>query len=90
MPTYVYECDTCSHSFEVFQSISDKPLRTCPECGARVRRLPGTGAALIFRGSGFYETDYKRSSKPAGARASGGCGDSCPKGTCPAAESSGD
>ena len=62
MPTYEYECDACNHAFEEFQQISDKPLRTCPSCKRRkLRRLIGTGAAVIFKGSGFYQTDYRSS-----------------------------
>ncbi len=60
MPTYEYECTACSHAFEKFQHITAKPLRKCPVCGGRLRRLIGAGAGVIFRGSGFYETDYKR------------------------------
>lgn len=60
MPTYEYECGKCDHTFEVFQSMTDKPIRVCPECkGRKVRRLIGTGAAIIFKGSGFYQTDYR-------------------------------
>lgn len=60
MPTYEYECEACGHTFEKFQSIKAKPIRTCPACGKRkVRRLLGTGGALIFKGSGFYATDYR-------------------------------
>ncbi|MFO8012651.1 MAG: zinc ribbon domain-containing protein [Phycisphaerae bacterium] len=60
MPTYEYECEACGHTFEKFQSIKAKPLKTCPSCGKRkVRRLLGTGGALIFKGSGFYATDYR-------------------------------
>jgi putative FmdB family regulatory protein len=62
MPTYDYECNACSHAFEKFQSIKAKPLKKCPECGGAVRRLIGAGAGVIFKGSGFYETDYKRKS----------------------------
>jgi len=63
MPTYEYECDACGHTFEKFQSMKARPVRTCPECGKRsVRRLLGTGAALIFKGSGFYATDYRSES----------------------------
>ena len=60
MPTYDYECPDCEHAFEEFQSITAKPLRKCPECGKRrLRRLIGAGAGVIFKGSGFYETDYR-------------------------------
>ncbi len=63
MPTYDYECQACKHTFEKFQSITAKPIRKCPECGkSRVRRLMGTGAGIIFKGSGFYQTDYRSSS----------------------------
>ncbi len=59
MPTYEYECSSCSHRFEEFQRISDPPLEKCPKCGGKLRRLPGPGAAVLFRGSGFYATDYR-------------------------------
>lgn len=60
MPTYEYECRDCGHRFEEFQSIKADPLTTCPECKTdSLRRLPGAGAGLIFKGSGFYITDYK-------------------------------
>jgi putative FmdB family regulatory protein len=62
MPTYEYECKNCSHSFEVFQSMSDSPLTSCPECGSEVRRLIFGGAGVIFKGSGFYVTDKNKSS----------------------------
>ena len=62
MPTYEYECKNCSHTFEVFQSISDPPLTTCPECGSEIRRLIFGGAGVIFKGSGFYVTDKNKSS----------------------------
>jgi len=63
MPTYEYECSNCGHAFELFQRISEKPIRKCPACGkSRARRLLGTGAAVIFKGSGFYVNDYGRSS----------------------------
>ncbi len=62
MPTYDYECKSCGHSFEAFQSIMDPPLKKCPECGKAVRRLIGGGAGIIFKGSGFYVTDSRRSS----------------------------
>jgi putative FmdB family regulatory protein len=70
MPTYEYECDACAHAFEEFQSMSDKPLKKCPKCGkAKLRRLFGTGAAVIFKGSGFYQTDYRSESYKSGAKA---------------------
>ena len=61
MPIYEYECEKCGHRFEVFQSITDRVIRKCPKCGKlKLRRLIGSGAGIIFRGSGFYETDYRR------------------------------
>jgi putative FmdB family regulatory protein len=69
MPTYEYECPRCAHRFERFQGINDKPLKTCPECkGRKVKRLIGTGAGIIFKGSGFYETDYRSDSYKKGAK----------------------
>lgn len=59
MPTYEYECKKCNRPFEAFQSITAKPLRKCPKCGGKVRRLIGRGAGIIFKGSGFYQTDYR-------------------------------
>jgi putative FmdB family regulatory protein len=60
MPTYEYECSKCGHEFELFQSIKEAPKKTCPECRGRVKRLLGTGAGIIFKGSGFYSTDYRK------------------------------
>ena len=57
MPTYEYECTKCGHNFEVFQAMSDEPLKTCTKCGKEVRRLIFGGAGVIFKGSGFYVTD---------------------------------
>ncbi len=60
MPTYEYVCDACEHEFEEFQSMSAKHLKKCPDCGKnKLRRLIGTGAGIIFKGSGFYQTDYR-------------------------------
>ena len=60
MPTYDYRCNGCKHEFEHYQSMKDKPLKKCPECGKNtLERLIGTGAAVIFKGSGFYQTDYR-------------------------------
>ena len=63
MPTYDYECDGCGHAFELFQTISAPVKRKCPECKKqKLRRLFGTGAAVMFKGSGFYQTDYRSDS----------------------------
>jgi len=63
MPTYEYVCKDCGHTFEAFQKISADPLSTCPKCGGVVERKIFGGAGLIFKGSGFYETDYKNKSR---------------------------
>ena len=81
MPTYDYVCDACGHAFELFQSMTDSAKKTCPECKKRkLRRLIGTGGAIMFKGSGFYQTDYRSDSykkaaaadKPPSAKAEGG------------------
>jgi putative FmdB family regulatory protein len=82
MPTYEYECRSCGHRFEAFQSIKDRPLRRCPACGKGVKRLIGAGAGIIFRGSGFYETDYRSedyTKKARDEKPSKGSGDSATK-----------
>jgi putative FmdB family regulatory protein len=92
MPTYEYECDACKHNFDEFQSFSDPPLRKCPKCGkAKLRRVFGAGAAIIFKGSGFYQTDYRseayknaakaeqESAKPAEIKAADGTADKSAK-----------
>ncbi len=61
MPTYEYECRVCAHTFESFQKITADPIKRCPKCGKSVRRLFGGGMGIIFKGSGFYTTDYKHS-----------------------------
>ena len=63
MPTYEYECKSCGHGFEIFQAMSDDPVKDCPECGKEVRRLIFGGAGVIFKGSGFYVTDKSNSAK---------------------------
>jgi putative FmdB family regulatory protein len=70
MPNYDYQCEKCGHQFEVFQSMNDAKLTDCPEegCEGPVRRLLGTGAGLIFKGGGFYQTDYRSDSYKAGAK----------------------
>ena len=63
MPTYDYQCSACGHEWELFQSMNDSPVKTCPKCPKRkAKRLLGIGAGLIFKGTGFYETDYKKKS----------------------------
>jgi putative FmdB family regulatory protein len=63
MPTYDYHCDACEHEFELFQSIKAEPEKKCPACGKKkLRRLIGPGAAIVFKGSGFYKTDYRSES----------------------------
>lgn len=62
MPTYEYECRKCGHRFEVFQSMKDEPLKKCEKCGGEVRRLVSGGAGILFKGSGFYQTDYRSDS----------------------------
>ena len=63
MPTYDYVCDACEHEFELYQSIKEDPKKQCPECGKKkLRRLIGPGAAIVFKGSGFYTTDYRSES----------------------------
>ena len=75
MPTYEYHCDSCSHGFEEFQYIKDAPLKKCPQCNKnKLRRLISGGAAIMFRGSGFYQTDYRSDSYKSAAKA-----DSTPK-----------
>jgi putative FmdB family regulatory protein len=85
MPTYDYECDACGHTFELFQSITESVKKKCPDCGKpKLRRLFGTGAAVVFKGSGFYQTDYRSDSykkaaekdKPASESKSDGKGES--------------
>ncbi len=81
MPTYDYRCTACEHEFEAFQSMSAKPLRKCPACGKqKLERLIGTGAGLIFKGSGFYETDYRSESYKKAAEAEKKAGDAKPDG----------
>jgi putative FmdB family regulatory protein len=62
MPTYEYECLKCEYKFEEFQNMTDEPLKVCPRCGGKLRRLIGAGAGIIFKGKGFYQTDYKSTS----------------------------
>jgi putative FmdB family regulatory protein len=87
MPTYDYECDACGHAFELFQSITAPVEKKCPKCGKnKLRRLLGTGAAVMFKGSGFYQTDYRSESykKAAESEKKASSGDSA---STPAADS---
>lgn len=92
MPTYEYECGRCAHTFEAFQSMTEKPLRKCPQCGGKVRRLIGAGAGVIFKGSGFHATDYRSKSyadaakaeKPKPKNECPGKASGCPGGSCSA------
>ena len=73
MPTYEYKCSACGHAFERFQSMTAEPVKRCPECGkAKVKRLISTGAGLIFKGSGFYITDYRDAGYKEKAKAESG------------------
>jgi len=90
MPTYEYECNDCKKTFEEFQSITEEPLKDCPFCSGSVRRLISAGGGFLFKGNGFYSTDYRSDSYKKGAQAdtkpspAESCA-SCPKGdTCSA------
>lgn len=90
MPTYQYECAHCGHEFEALQSMMEKKLKKCPECGKnRLERLIGSGTGIIFKGSGFYETDYKKKDPRRSAESSGRDSDRLNKGVSgsPKAES---
>ena len=71
MPTYEYECKACGLHFEKFQSIMARPVKTCPKCGGEVTRLISAGSGLLFKGSGFYETDYRSAEYKRQARKEG-------------------
>jgi putative FmdB family regulatory protein len=87
MPTYEYRCEKCGNTFEIFQKMSDEPLSRCPECGGSVKKLIGGGAGIIFKGKGFYQTDYKNGgssdtgNKDEASRPCGKEGDKCS--SCP-------
>lgn len=75
MPTYEYRCNACGSRFEEFQKMSDDPVETCPECGEdEAERLMSSGAGVVFKGSGFYETDYRRSGREEPGEGQGGDG----------------
>ncbi len=75
MPTYEYECLSCKHKFELLQSITAKPKTKCPKCGKKLRKLISAAGGFIFKGSGFYATDYKKTGKPSASPQ----GAACPK-----------
>ncbi len=80
MPTYEYECSYCGNQFEVVQKMTDKHLEKCPKCQKKVKRLISSGSGLIFKGKGFYATDYRKGSSSAGtscSKSKDGC-NSCP------------
>ncbi len=83
MPTYDYECTACGHAFEALQSMHEPKLEKCPACGKKkLQRLIGTGSGVIFKGSGFYETDYKKktpsASEPSKTATPSSCAGACP------------
>ena len=91
MPTYDYECEACGHRFELIQRMTEKAKRKCPECKkSRLQRIIGAGAGLIFKGSGFYSTEYRSASYKAGEKADSkpetppatGCGMNPTTGVC--------
>ena len=78
MPTYDYRCNACGHAFELFQSMTAKHEKKCPKCGKNtLERLIGTGAAVLFKGSGFYQTDYRGGSYASDAKKDEGGGGGC-------------
>jgi len=76
MPTYEYECLSCKHKFEILQSITAKSMTECPKCGKKIRKLISSSGGFIFKGPGFYATDYKKTAKPSN---SGDTAAVCPK-----------
>ena len=86
MPTYEYECLKCGHKFEVFQGMTEALIKKCPICGKAVKRLIGAGSGIIFKGSGFYATDYRSQSYKDKAKAGNVCPASkkaCSSSNCP-------
>ena len=88
MPTYEYRCSACGHTFEKFQSITAEPIKVCPECGKKkVQRLIGAGSGLIFKGSGFYITDYRSDSYKSAAKSDSASSSSSSSGSSSSSES---
>ena len=73
MPNYDYECSHCGHIFEAFQQMNDKHIEKCPKCHKKIKRLISAGSGVIFKGSGFYATDYKKKSPPTCPKSKEGC-----------------
>ena len=93
MPTYGYECTSCGHTFDAFQSMKDEPLKKCPKCGKKIRRLINGGTGVIFKGGGFYVTDKAgRGAKDGDSKTAKPAGEGCPgcakSDTCPKAANS--
>ena len=78
MPTYEYKCEDCNYRFEKFQSMKDKPVAKCPNCGGKVQRLISCGGGVLFKDSGFYATDYASGNSPACGRDRPCCGRDAP------------
>ena len=70
MPNYDYKCMVCNKQFEIFQKMTDEPLTECPECGGTIKRLIGAGLSPIFKGTGFYQTDYKNNNSRSSSKES--------------------
>ena len=84
MPTYEYECQSCKHAFEALQTMTEPKLTQCPECGKdKLARLIGSGSGVIFKGSGFYETDYKKKTAPSADKKAGAPTPCANSGSCP-------
>ncbi len=81
MPTYEYQCESCGYKFEKFQNMNENPLKKCPKCGRKIKRLIGAGMGVIFRGRGFYATDYKNNN-PSPNRTCCGRTERCDKPPC--------
>ena len=90
MPTYDYECTKCGHRFEIFQSMTDEPKKRCPECKGKVQRLISGGAGIIFKGSGFYQTDYRSDGYKKAAAADSSSSSSSTSSTSKKSKSAGD
>ncbi|MCA9036104.1 MAG: zinc ribbon domain-containing protein [Planctomycetaceae bacterium] len=90
MPTYEYRCNACSHKWDEFQSITAKPTKKCPDCGKlKAERIISAGGGIIFKGSGFYQTDYRSDSYKKGAEAAKKSSDSSSSSSSSTSESSG-